>query len=126
MPEQPMNHKKNLTQGSESQPDNDDSSVPIPALQCTSVYSNLASPASKAMGVVAANKQGGLCHLYTNLHRVALWSPSQALQFAQVGKAITKNTAGRVWNYYGKASICNAVSSVLFTYPLLQLGERTR
>ncbi len=126
MPKQPMNHTKNLTQGSESQPDNDDSSVPIPALQSASAYFTLVPPASKAMGVVAANKQGGTDHLYNYLHRAALWSPSQAMQFAQIGQVTTKNMAGRVWNYYGKASTCNAVSSTLFTYPLLQFGERTR
>jgi hypothetical protein len=121
-----MNHTKSLTQGSESQPDNDDSSVPIPASHCANLYSRLALPASKAMGVVAANKQGNRSYLYTNLHRVVLWSPSQAMPFAQSGKATTKNTFDRVWNEYDKASSCNMVSKVLFTIPLLQLGERTR
>lgn len=126
MPEQPMNHTKNLTQGSESQPDNDDSSVPIPVLQSAVVDTKVALPANKAMGVVAVNKQGGRRHLYSYLHRAALWSPSQAMQFAQIGKATTKNTSGRVWNYSSKVSTRNAVSSALFTYPLLQWGERTR
>ncbi len=121
-----MNHTNNLTHGSESQPDNDDSSVPIPVLQSAVVDTIVALPANKAMGVVAVNKQGGSRHLYINRHRAALWSPNQAMQLARSGKATTKNMSGRVWNHYGKTSIRNTVSSALFTQPQLQFGERTR
>ena len=129
-PKQHMNLTYHINQVAESQPDADDSTVPISIARRAFFRISKRQPASWKLGMRTVNKQGDQYHLYTNLCREASWRASHIVGLAQHGTTeTTKRCAERVWKvacYTPAAGLARGVIPGANSSSLLSTTTRVR
>jgi len=100
-----MNPMCQINQVADSQPDADDSIVPISTLRRTPPPPFLPHAASWKLGTTTVDKQGDQRRLYTNLRRETLGRASQAVLSRHGIAKTSKTSPDRVWRIASDSQI---------------------
>src|SRR5262245_38283780 len=92
-----MNPTYQVNQVVESQPDADDSTVPISNLRHPFLRAYSTQNASWKLGMLTVDKQSDKSRFYTNLRREALWRANQAVLSRHGRAEMTKALSDKVW-----------------------------
>ena len=117
-----MNPTYQINQVADSQPDADDSIVPISTLHRTLPPPFWLRAASWKLGTTTVNKQGDQRRLYINLRRETLGRANQAVLSRQGIAKTTKTSSDRVW---GIASYTRLDGTVMPYDVALSMGHQT-
>jgi len=114
-----MNQMCQINQVAESQPDADDSIVPISTLRNTPRLPCAPQTASWKLGMTTVDKQGDQSRLYTNLCRETLWRASQAVLSRQGIAKTTKTLSDGVWEIASDtpSAVAIMLANVAFAHP---------